>query len=77
MLLANIAKSDDMRKMLRWERAIPKDAALSTSPWAIDQLMDCFVKGVEGRFNNEANFDYLSYVFADLAKVRESCFCKL
>ncbi|EKG19842.1 hypothetical protein MPH_02844 [Macrophomina phaseolina MS6] len=34
----------------------------------MDQLMDCFVKGAEGRFNPHADYDYLSYLFADMAK---------
>lgn len=69
MLFANLAKSDDMIKILKLERAIPKP--LSTSKFAIDQLMDCFVKGAEGGYNKNADFDYLSYFFADLAKVSE------
>jgi hypothetical protein len=34
--------------------------------------MDCFVKGAAGAYNAKADFDYLSYFFADLAKVRLS-----
>lgn len=70
MLYANLAKSDNIRKILMRKRAKPKDEALSTSSWAIDQLMDCFVKGAGGRYNKKADFDYLSYFFADMAKVR-------
>jgi len=67
MLLANMAKSDDMQRILKLTRDVPKE--LSTSKWAMDQLLDCFVKGAEGRYNKHADYDYLSYFFADLAKV--------
>lgn len=67
MLLANLAKSDTMLRILKLKRATPKP--LSTSPMAIDQLMDCFVKGAGGSYNRDANYDYLSYFFADLSKV--------
>jgi hypothetical protein len=67
MLLANMAKDDSMQRVLELKRDVPKD--LSSSKWAIDQLLDCFVKGAEGGFNQFADYDYLSYFFADLAKV--------
>ncbi|KAF2473407.1 DNA-binding protein-like protein HGH1 [Lindgomyces ingoldianus] len=66
MLLANMAKDDSLQRVLELRRDIPKE--LSTSKWAIDQLLDCFVKGAEGSYNKHADFDYLSYFFADLAK---------
>lgn len=66
MLLANLAKSDKLEKLLTLKRKIPE--AVSTSPKAIDQLMDCFVKGAEGSLNKHANYDYLSYLFADLSR---------
>ncbi|KAI7521631.1 hypothetical protein KC331_g19670, partial [Hortaea werneckii] len=46
MLLANMAKSDSITTLLTKKRDIPKP--LSTSPIAIDQLLDCFVKGADG-----------------------------
>ena len=67
MLLANMAKDDSLQRVLELKRDTPKE--LSTSKWAMDQLMDCFVKGAEGAYNKNADFDYLSYFFADLAKV--------
>ena len=70
MLLANMAKADNLLRLLELKRSTPKP--LSTSTYAIDHLMDCFVKGAEGSYNSKANFDYLSYVFADLAKVNRS-----
>jgi hypothetical protein len=66
MLLANMAKDDSMQRVLALKRDIPKQ--LSKSAWAMDQLMDCFVKGAQGAYNKDADFDYLSYFFADLAK---------
>lgn len=68
MLLANLAKDEGMKRILTLERAVPKE--LSSSKYAMDQLMDCFVKGAEGKYNKNASFDYLSYFFADIAKVR-------
>jgi len=43
MLLANMAKDDSLQRILELKRDIPKE--LSKSVWAMDQLMDCFVKG--------------------------------
>jgi hypothetical protein len=67
MLLANMAKDESLKRILTLERAVPKD--LSSSKNAMDQLMDCFVKGAEGKYNKNATYDYLSYFFADIAKV--------
>ena len=67
MLLSNLAKSDQIVNILALKRAVPKP--LSKSEYAIDQLMDCFVKGAGGVYNKHADYDYLSYLFADLAKV--------
>ncbi|KAG2412639.1 hypothetical protein HFD88_010196 [Aspergillus terreus] len=69
MLLANMVKSDKMTRILNLKRRIPE--AVSTSANAIDQLMDCFVKGAEGGLNKHANYDYLSYIFADISKSEE------
>jgi hypothetical protein len=69
MLLANMAKDDSLQRVLDLKRAVPKE--LSSSEWAMDQLMDCFVKGAEGAYNKNADYDYLSYFFADLGKVRQ------
>ncbi|KAF2009757.1 DUF383-domain-containing protein [Aaosphaeria arxii CBS 175.79] len=66
MLLANMAKDDSLQRVLELKRDVPKE--LSTSKWAMDQLLDCFVKGAEGAYNEKADFNYLSYFFADLAK---------
>ncbi|MCJ1405367.1 hypothetical protein MMC11_008594 [Xylographa trunciseda] len=66
MLLANMAKSESIERLLTLKRDVP--LGLSASKVAIDQLMDCFVKGAEGSWNPKADFDYLAYLFADLAK---------
>ncbi|KAF2761104.1 DUF383-domain-containing protein [Pseudovirgaria hyperparasitica] len=66
MLLANLAKSDAILTLLTLKRAVP--SPLSTSANAMDQLMDCFVKGAAGSYNKDADYDYLSYLFADIAK---------
>jgi len=66
MLLANMAKDDSLQRVLGLKRDIPKE--LSKSNWAMDQLLDCFVKGAEGGYNQHADYDYLAYFFADLSK---------
>ncbi|RAL63283.1 hypothetical protein DID88_004359 [Monilinia fructigena] len=69
MLLANLAKWDDLKKLITLERSAPKE--LTSNNRAIDQLMDLFVKGADGTYNKDADYDYLSYLFADLAKHEE------
>lgn len=69
MLLANLAKSDELKKLVTSKRKVPEPA--SNSPNVIDQLMDCFVKGADRSLNKNANYDYLSYFFADLSKREE------
>jgi hypothetical protein len=69
MLLANLAKYDELANILSLEKA-PHEA-LASNNRAIDQLLDLFVKGADGTYNKEADFDYLSYLFADLAKHEE------
>lgn len=69
MLLANLAKYDELKDILHLEHASPND--LNSNNRAIDQLLDLFVKGADGTYNKEADFDYLSYLFADLAKHAE------
>lgn len=66
MLLANLAKSTHLQKVLSLKRKAPEN--VSSSENAIDQLMDCFVKGAERGLNKHANYDYLSYLFADLSQ---------
>jgi hypothetical protein len=65
MLLANLSKSDSLERLLTLTRPTPSSL---TSNLAISQLLDIFVRGADGHYNKDANFDYLSYLFADLAK---------
>ena len=69
MLLANLAKWDESKDILTVERPAPKE--LNSNHRAIDQLLDLFVKGADGTYNKEADYDYLAYLFADLAKHEE------
>ncbi|KAJ5409695.1 Oligopeptide transporter OPT superfamily [Penicillium crustosum] len=69
MLLANLVKSDKLPDLFSLKRKVPE--SVSTSGNAIDQVMDCFVKGAEGGLNKHANYDYLSYVFADLSQTEK------
>lgn len=64
MLLANISQGSTFLKYATTKRQVPTGFE---SELPIDQLMDCFVRGAEGTLNQAANFDYLSYVFANLS----------
>jgi len=66
MLLANLAKHDSLQSLLT--RTQPAPAKLGTDPLILNQLMDLFVKGADGSYNPSADYDYLAYLFADLAK---------
>jgi hypothetical protein len=69
MLLANLAKSDCFKRVITLTRKVPH--SVCSSKRAMDQLMDCFVKGAEGSLNKDADYDYLAYVFADLSRSEE------
>ncbi|TVY80559.1 Protein HGH1-like protein [Lachnellula suecica] len=69
MLLANLAKWDELKYILSLERPAPDN--LKSNNIAFDQLLDLFVKGADGTYNKDADFDYLSYFFADVAKHAE------
>ena len=70
MLLANLAKSDHTKRIVGLKRAVPS-SAVSSSPMAMDQLMDCFVRGDTDNNESSTNYDYLSYFFADISKFDE------
>ena len=71
MLLANMAKSDSISRLLTLKRkAVP---ALTKSEIALDQLVELYNKGANGGYNAAANYDYLGYVFADMIKVHLHC----
>ncbi|TLD26978.1 hypothetical protein PspLS_04739 [Pyricularia sp. CBS 133598] len=67
MLLANLAKSDSIKDPLLAKKQ-PASETLGSDDLVINQLFDLFVKGVDGSYNKHANYDYLAYLFADLAK---------
>ncbi|KAI1811745.1 hypothetical protein GGS20DRAFT_561613 [Poronia punctata] len=67
MLLANLAKSDSIKVILDKKQTPPEE--LKSNELVINQLVDIFVK--EGAYNKHADFDHLSYLFADLTKHAE------
>ena len=69
MLLANMSKRDTIKALLTKKQAPPE--GLKSDHLAINQLLDLFVKGFDGSYNKQANFDYLAYLFADLTKHEE------
>lgn len=66
MLLANLAKYDSIKRIAERKQEPPE--TLGSHELVLNQLMDLFVKGADGSFNKHANYDYLAYLFADLAK---------
>ncbi|KAL8900051.1 MAG: hypothetical protein Q9192_001263 [Flavoplaca navasiana] len=67
MLLSNLAKSDSFIRLLDLKRStVPTLSPTATK--AFDQLLDLFNKGVGGSYNPKSKFEYLPYLFADLAK---------
>lgn len=69
MLLANMVKWDGL-KSLSTRKQTPPDA-LKSNELVLNQLLDLFVKGMDGTYNKHADFDYLAYVIADLSKHAE------
>lgn len=67
MLLANLSKSSAIQRLIPLERS--RSPELSSSKRAITQLIELFNRGASKGWNRDATFDYLAYVFADLAKV--------
>ncbi|EON65399.1 hypothetical protein W97_04637 [Coniosporium apollinis CBS 100218] len=67
MLLANLIKHSSLVRILNLTRSVAP-CPLSRSKNAMDQLLDLFVKGAAGSYNKHADFDYLAYFFADMAK---------
>ncbi|ERF76676.1 hypothetical protein EPUS_02215 [Endocarpon pusillum Z07020] len=68
MLLANLAKSPSLDRLITLARSIPLgNPPVSSSTNAVDQLMDCFVKEITNK--PAKDYDYLSYVFADLSRL--------
>lgn len=72
MLLANLTKSDSFTEfLLKLETPSPPATEVSGSKRVIEQLLDLFVRGAEKKLNTEADFDYLSYVFADVCRGKD------
>lgn len=77
ILLSNLAKEDVITQIFDMERIIFDHEKESNNGKSIfgsnkimDCLMDCFVKGYDRKLNKYANFDYLSYFFADIARFK-------
>ncbi|KAI1799864.1 DUF383-domain-containing protein [Daldinia bambusicola] len=66
MLLANLAKWDSIKRVLTKKQ--PSPAELGSNELILNQLVDLFVKGADGSYNKNADFDHLAYLFADLTK---------
>lgn len=69
MLLANLAKWDGLKAIIDRKQEAPE--GLGSDDHVINQIMDLFVKGADGSYNKHADYDYLAYFFADLAKHAE------
>lgn len=69
MLLANLAKYDGMKSIATRKQNAPD--SLKSDQLLLNQLLDLFVKGADGSYNKNADYDYLAYVFADLSKHAE------
>ncbi|GME95786.1 unnamed protein product [Ambrosiozyma monospora] len=67
ILLTNLAKSDDILGIFDLTIEV-KDKEVFKSQKAMDILMDLFVKGSTRTLNKYANYDYLSYFFADISR---------
>lgn len=68
ILLANVAKSDRISKILD-ASLTDLDRSVFKSSHPLDCLMECFVKGKE--LNPHASFDLLAYFFADVSRFVE------
>ncbi|KAF3767662.1 DUF383-domain-containing protein [Cryphonectria parasitica EP155] len=69
MLLANLAKWDGLKNILDRKQKAPE--SLGSDELVMNQLVDLFVKGADKSYNKDADYDYLAYLFADLAKHAE------
>lgn len=74
MLLANMAKHDSIQRLVTIKPSPPASAAANAggkphqNPTGLDQLLDIFNQGADNKYNASANFNYLAYLFADIAK---------
>lgn len=70
ILLCNLAKSDEIARVLVASTVCSEN--VSSSQRAVDQLLDCFVKGSNKSLNKNANFDILINLFADLTRFQKT-----
>ncbi|KAL3235135.1 Protein HGH1 [Nakaseomyces bracarensis] len=76
ILLSNLSKEDaityvfDITRSEEDKDLPPIDKEVFKSNRVVDCLMDCFVKGYDRALNKFANFDYLSYFFADVSRFK-------
>ncbi|EDO15776.1 hypothetical protein Kpol_478p12 [Vanderwaltozyma polyspora DSM 70294] len=78
ILLSNIAKENIVTCVFDFTRTDsdgdkklpPLDKNVFKSNKVMDCLMDCFVKGYDRKLNKFANYDYLSYFFADISRFK-------
>lgn len=69
ILLTNLAKNDAITSIFNFIIDHNEEQKkFFKSSKAMDCLMDCFVKGADRSLNKYANFDYLSYFFADISR---------
>lgn len=69
MLLANMAKWDGLKSIATRKQDPPE--SLKSDELVLNQLLDLFVKGSDGTYNKDADYDYLAYALADLSKHEE------
>jgi hypothetical protein len=71
ILLTNVSKHQDAKKILDLEAHNISNAEIYKSTRAIDCLIDAFVKGSDRTLNKAATYDYLAYFFADISRFTE------
>lgn len=73
ILLTNMAKNDAVNKILDFtvEHTEDHQKEIFKSTKIMDCLMDCFVKGLDRSINKYAEYDYLSYFFADISRFEQ------
>ncbi|KAJ2572898.1 Protein hgh1 [Coemansia sp. RSA 1836] len=65
MLLSNLTKKDSICRILA-KLDVGEVPGICNSRFALDQLTDVFVKGMDKAYNKDAQFNFLASVFADV-----------
>ncbi|KAJ2103285.1 Protein hgh1 [Coemansia sp. S100] len=65
MLLSNLTKKDSICRILA-KLDVGDVPGICDSRFALDQLTDVFVKGMDKTYNKDARFNFLASVFADV-----------